>query len=464
MRTESPRSGFPPFQSAEIGEDRASMKQKLSLIVRRWVAYFMIVALVGSIVGWAMTRDLIPSSARIATGAPNGVFHQLGARLAEAYEKRTEKLLEPVPTEGSVENLERLKSGDVDLAIFQGGAGSMAGLSGLAPLHPEMAHIVARTNREIDSVYDLEGKRIIIGPPGSGMRQSSEVILDHYGLTDRFVDLDSMYFAEMIDDPSVDAAIVTTGIFNVDLSQVLREKKFKLIPIESAAAIEAKRPFLFRSEIPRGLYHENPPIPANDVSTVSTHAYLVARPDAPLPFIQAVLESLYEEGISQEFPNLVAHNRALENSTIPLHPEARRYFNPPDDIGFLATILESLVATKELLVAFGAGGWLLWDRWRRLKESEKKIAIMRQKDHLDTFLDRTLEIERQQMRSHDVAELERFLEQVTNIKLKALEELTHEELRSDQTFAIFLAQCANLINKIQFRISRLSPPKRDGYS
>ena len=48
--------------------------------------------------------------------------------------------------------------------------------------------------------------------------------------------------------------------------------------------------------------------------------------------------------------------------------------------------------------------------------------------------------------------LKGYLDEITTIKLNALEELTHEDLRSDRQFLIFLIQCGNVINKIQAKI------------
>ena len=45
------------------------------------------------------------------------------------------------------------------------------------------------------------------------------------------------------------------------------------------------------------------------------------------------------------------------------------------------------------------------------------------------------------------------LDEITGIKIKALEELTHEDLRGDRMFLIFLMQCGNVINKIQAKIA-----------
>ncbi|MEC9001835.1 MAG: hypothetical protein VX644_00560, partial [Planctomycetota bacterium] len=54
--------------------------------------------------------------------------------------------------------------------------------------------------------------------------------------------------------------------------------------------------------------------------------------------------------------------------------------------------------------------------------------------------------------SKHVQELQDFLDEVTAIKLQALRELTEEGLRGDQSFSIFLDQCAGLRNKIQLKI------------
>lgn len=62
------------------------------------------------------------------------------------------------------------------------------------------------------------------------------------------------------------------------------------------------------------------------------------------------------------------------------------------------------------------------------------------------------------MRTTDPAELRRMLDEVTKIKLRALRELTEEELYADQAFSIFLMQCSNLISKIQLKIISLSAP------
>ncbi|MDB4411697.1 hypothetical protein N9184_01140, partial [bacterium] len=111
---------------------------------------------------------------------------------------------------------------------------------------------------------------------------------------------------------------------------------------------------------------------------------------------------------------------------------------------------------KELSVAIAAGLYLLWTRRKKKQEEQQVKIIQKQKDKLDTFLNKTLEVERAQMQTTDIDMLKSYLDRVTEIKLEALTRFTHEELRNDQSFSIFLLQCANLISKIQMKIQNCS--------
>ena len=86
------------------------------------------------------------------------------------------------------------------------------------------------------------------------------------------------------------------------------------------------------------------------------------------------------------------------------------------------------------------------------KEQEAEELLSQQKDRLNWFLQETLRIEKLQIGTTDVNKLEKYLDEVTQIKLEALGELTEEDLRGNQAFSIFLDQCTGLRNKIQLKI------------
>jgi hypothetical protein len=135
-----------------------------------------------------------------------------------------------------------------------------------------------------------------------------------------------------------------------------------------------------------------------------------------------------------------------------VHPVAHRYFYPADNLGYITNVLESLAASKELIFVIAAAFYLGRRWWLGLKERERHQQISEQKERLDLLLQETTLIEKTQTKVSDPDRLQQHLDEVTRIKLKALQEFTDEELRADQAFSIFLDQCSTLINKIQLKM------------
>ncbi len=424
--------------------------------VRRCVAWAMVGVIIGSIVVWGVTRETLPRQIRMATGSPGGEYHKLGEHLKQIIESRSSCEVVLLTTQGSVENAARLLSNDdgfaADFALLQGGSVSMDGLAVVAPCYPEVVHAVVRKDRGIHGVEDFRQRAVVVGAVGSGMLRSARFVLDSYGGFEDAGRGVERYFGAIHDDPALEAAMVTTGMDNPDLAALLRGGAFDLLPVDLARAISARSVHFTEYEIPRGYYAAVPPVPAAPLATVATTALMTTRAGASDELVALLLQSLYDGRLVLDFPLLIPRRDVLDWSPAPLHAVARSHFDPQDHVGWLATVMETLAATKELLFALGAGLYLLWDRWRRLKERERLVLVAAEKDRLDVFLEKTLAIEAAQMDTTDPAELGAFLDEITRIKLQALQELTHEELRGDQMFSIFLMQCANLINKIQMKI------------
>jgi len=72
-----------------------------------------------------------------------------------------------------------------------------------------------------------------------------------------------------------------------------------------------------------------------------------------------------------------------------------------------------------------------------------------------------VDIERQYASADAMSDLQGMLRQVMQIKIQALEELTHEQLRGDRVFLIFMTQCSNLIDSIQSKMNRINSDARD---
>jgi TRAP transporter TAXI family solute receptor len=421
--------------------------------VRTWATLIVTLLLVASLVAWFVRRDRLPPTIRIATGAESGLYHKVGTTIAASLQIRLGRKVDVLETAGSARNFRRLNDNEADLAIVQGGSVPLEDVSVVTPLFREFVFVIVRKQSDIQSVWQLEGKRVSLGEIGSGNRDAALKVLRHFGIDESGLAGDNdLPFTAIADDRAIDAAIVTAGIEHPSLKRLMSTGEYDIVPIRSAMAMEMVHPFVRNVEVPRGLFAEHPAVPIESIPTIATTAYLVCQNDAPGELVDAVLGTIHEESLRLKVPTLIARGEATKWTATRMHPTAQRYFNPEDNIGVIVGVMESLVATKELLFAIGAGIYLLWIRWRQLKEKEQQVAIDRQKEHLDRLLTRTLDIEKSQMRSENYEQLQGYLDSVTEIKLQALQELTEEELRGNQSFSILLDQCANLISKIQFKI------------
>lgn len=421
--------------------------------VRTWVTLGMTLVLITSLIAWVLQRETVPRQVRIATGVGQGLYHKVGSTIKESLETRIQSVVDVEETDGSEENFQLLLSGAADLAIVQGGSVPIEKVSVVTPLFREFVFVIVRKGTDIQSVWELAGRKVCLGRSGSGNRDAALKVLQHFGIdAGDLKGENDLPFTSLSGDESMEAAIVTAGIEHPSLRELLSTNQFDIVPIRSAMAMELVHPFVRNVEIPRGLFAEHPAVPSEPIPTIATTAYLVCRNDAPGDLVQAALGTIHEESLRLKVPTLIARQEAPQWTATRMHPTAQRYFNPEDNIGAMVSVMESLVATKELLFALGAGIYLLWIRWRRLKEKELEAIIHRQKERLDRFLMETLRIEKEQSQTNDIEKLHGYLESVTRIKLQALQELTEEELRGNQEFSIFLDQCSHLIGRMQLKI------------
>lgn len=423
------------------------------LVWRFLMTLVVAVICLACLVSWLCLRDRYPSSIEFATADSGGLYFRIGECLEPHLAERTGRDVHVLDTEGTRDNVSQLISRKTHLAILQSGASEASPhIRALTPLYREPVHVIVRRDSGIHSVQDLRGRRIALGTRGSGMRRSALCVLGHYRISEDSVRSTEHYFKALLEDPNLDGAIVTTGILNPDLRHVLGSGLFELLPILDADAITILYPHFTPFEIPRGLFAENPTLPLEPVRTVATTSYIAAHAETSDMLVGAVLAALYDSSAREEIPTLLTKQEAMAWSLVPRHSGAVVYFEPYKGLRRIGMLLEKLAATKELLVGLLAAVYLLFNlrRWRRDHETEAQLAV--QRERLDKLLAETARLERAQMDVEDLEQLDKFLDDVTLIKLRALEELQHESLRGDRLFLIFLTQCANVIRKIQSKI------------
>lgn len=277
----------------------------------------------------------IAHGAAIAAGPERGQYLRYVEALREAARARGVRL-QPLVTEGTVQNLRLIATGSVVLALAQADTAALAlrgegpfaeapmpGLVALGSLFPEPIHVVVGVGAQARTLADLAGARIAVGPPGSGTRATAMAVLEAHGLADRVTLLDQGLAAGLVAvrDGTADAVIQVVGSPADELRAAMTEVRLRLLPLdETAIAALAARPGLRRLTIAAGTY----PGQAEPVSTVGTAALLVAGPSLTDGEAEAMTRFVFDQArdlvaLGSIQGAQISRATARELLTVPLH-------------------------------------------------------------------------------------------------------------------------------------------------
>ena len=288
--------------------------------------------------------------AEVATGAVSGVYFPVGIALCRLpNQTRGVHGLRCAarPAEGSVGNIAALAAGETDLAIVQSdieadavaGAGVFAGrppfatLRALMSLHAEPLVIVARTDSGIRSLGDLAGRRVALGPEGSGTRDLAAALVTALGWPRAEVAAAPALPVEALGTAlcagEIDAFAYAVGQPALAIQETANACDVRLVPVEgpAAATLLSARPALVATAIPGGLYRGTPgPTPS-----LGPVARLVARADLPDDVVGVLLAGIYDEfgmltGLHPALGTLEARRSAAVGTAAPLHPAAAAFY------------------------------------------------------------------------------------------------------------------------------------------
>lgn len=310
-----------------------AMQRLTALILRHW-ALAAIALLLGCVVlGYSLAAPPPPKEIRIAVGI---VADSAYTQAAEAYAARLEATgfrVRRVATEGSVENLALLRERKVDVALVQGGIADRQrdqGLESLGAVFYEPVWAFSRTDRGLERLADLRGRRVAIGPEGSGTRVLALALLAANDL--RPEDFEALPVtgsaaAEALAGGQADAAILVSGRLGGAVGQLMTAPSVELRDFASVAdAYEAHLPFLDTVHLPEGgisIAQNRPPRPVTLLAPVASvvvhedvHAQVVSLLVGIMQEVHRPRTVFSAEGT---FPNTLAQD-------LPMNADAARYY------------------------------------------------------------------------------------------------------------------------------------------
>ena len=217
-----------------------------------------------------------PHAIVMATGPEGGTYYELGERYRTVL-ARSGVEVRLVPTAGSVENLAKLldpRSG-VSLALMQGGiagTGAASELKSLGTMFYEPYWWFRRVDVEGVGVASVRGRKISIGPEGSGTRALSLKLLTSVGIDGRNSELLALApreTAERLSAGDIDVAFLIASWDSPVVRELIADSRIALSGYPRADALVALNPFLSKLTVPRGAEAMLPRVPAARVTRSS---------------------------------------------------------------------------------------------------------------------------------------------------------------------------------------------------
>lgn len=278
----------------------------------------------------------------LGTGGTGGVYYPLGGALASRLSLAdSARQYTAEVTGGSVENVNRILAGQIDLGFvlsvtayeaYHGGPDfpePATHLRVVGPLYPNVTHILVAGGSPARSLADLRGQRVSVGSAGSGTEQISRQLLEIYGLTYDDIEVRYLSFTESsaaLRDGAIDAAIMSVGIPAAAVLEASTTGDVRLLPVEAdkMAELRARYPYYSAGVIPQGAY----PGVDQDIPTAAMMNWVVARDDLDPEVARLLMNILGPDRVSLEQVHEMAKQidlGTLADAPIPLHPATEAF-------------------------------------------------------------------------------------------------------------------------------------------
>jgi len=316
---------------------------------KRWLGLTTVALALSAVLltGCEEKQEMGGTFVSVGTGGVTGVYYPTGGAICRLVNQRREQhgiRCSVESTGGSVYNTKNILAGELEFGVAQSDV-QWAAVNGKPPfdapqpklravfsIHPETAVLVVRKDSGIRKAADLKGKRINLGNPGSGQRNTSGIVLQALGLTEGDLalagNLRSSEQGDALRDNKIDGFFYTVGHPNGGLKDIFFSTDALLIPLVGPGfdKIIADAPYYVHAETPGGIYRGVP----DPVATFAVKATFVTSSDVPENVVYELVKSVFDDleafkKLHPAYRHLTA-KMMLEGLSAPLHAGAEKYF------------------------------------------------------------------------------------------------------------------------------------------
>jgi len=284
----------------------------------------------------------------IATGGTGGVYYPLGGGLAAVLSKNVPGMTATAEvTGGSVANMQLIGTGKPYIAFTQAdaaidalkGQGKFQGkpipVRTLAVLYPNRMHVVTIEGTGINKIEDIKGKRVSTGSGGSATEVFAFRVIEAAGLDkDKDMKRERLGVAESVNalkDRKIDAFFWVGGLPTAAVTDLANTPGVKIKMIDIAhlvpAMVKKNGNVYIKDVIPKDTYKG---MEADNQAATVTNLLAVHR-DFNEELAYKIVKAVFDHRddlirVHKEATNIKLENQKAENSSIPWHPGALKYY------------------------------------------------------------------------------------------------------------------------------------------
>lgn len=295
----------------------------------------------------------------VATGGTGGVYYPYGGGLAEIWTRYVPGVQAVAEVTGaSVENIRLVNRAESPTAAAMNDAayqayfaegrfdGNPQKILAMFQMYPHHFHVVALKGSGISTIYDIKGKRVSVGAPGSGTEFKTNLVLQALGISYDDFRVQRLSFTETanaLKDGTVDVGFWDVAAPTSSIMDLATTRDIVLIPFsdEDIKKICDLYPFYAPFELPAGSYRGQD-YPVKNPSVWNT---VICNADMSEDLVYNLVKAVFDHRDYLEkihpFAKFTTPENALIASPIPLHPGAIKYYR---EIGL--TVPDRLIPKK----------------------------------------------------------------------------------------------------------------------
>ncbi len=341
-----------------------------------------------------------PATLRIAVGPAGGNDQALVAGMTKAFDARGGAVrLAPTGTDGTLQSLNLLGSGEADLAVARGDLAMPPETNSVAILRRNFVVLWAPAGRKgaprskITEIPALSGRRIGVAGLGDANLNLLRVILAESGVNPQKVTITQFgteRIAEMTQDTTLDAFMMVGALDDKVIASTIAattrlrgEPKF--LSVDVSDAIAERHPLYESEEIPAGAFAATPQRPDDKIDTIAVNHLIVAPAALSEDTVAAFTRELFavRQSLAKDLPGAshIQKPDTDKDAALPAHPGAAAFIDG-NERSFMDKYSDYIWGV--VLLLSGLGSMAAWLR-HYLKREERSLNA-RHRDRLLTAI------------------------------------------------------------------------------